>query len=90
MAKDCQYCGTSVFIPESGAIVLNPKDTKKEGKNLPLAISHESNDAQVYEYNSREELKSSLHVLFEGTTVLVAYHKQRTIPFLSYIYSASF
>lgn len=66
MAKDCQYCGTSVYIPKNGSIVLNPNHLQKEDLKLELPLAYESKEAYVYQYENLEELKVSLHKLFDG------------------------
>ncbi|WP_281975858.1 EAL domain-containing protein [Halobacillus litoralis] len=68
MAKDCQYCGTSIFIPESGAIVFNPEHIKEVVKQFPLPLAHESEEAYVFHYHSQAELKASIEVLFKTST----------------------
>ncbi|MYL50412.1 EAL domain-containing protein [Halobacillus litoralis] len=68
MAKDCQYCGTSVFIPEQGALVLNPKHINQAGKEPSLPLNHESPEAKVYIYRSKEELRLALVDWFEAST----------------------
>ncbi|MEC3885049.1 EAL domain-containing protein [Halobacillus sp. HZG1] len=60
MAKDCQYCGTSVFIPNQGALVFNSKHSQLGENKFPLPLTHESPDAKVYAYRSKDELRLAL------------------------------
>ncbi|REJ05397.1 EAL domain-containing protein [Halobacillus trueperi] len=68
MAKDCQYCGTSVFIPEQGALVLNSIHPHQGGKEFPLRLTYESPEAKVYSYKNKDELRLALVDWFEGST----------------------
>ncbi|WP_226583857.1 EAL domain-containing protein [Halobacillus litoralis] len=64
MAKDCQFCGTSVFIPKEGSIVAKHSDIDNYFEGSSLSLVHENQDTLIYKYNSLSELKSALEVIF--------------------------
>ncbi|MFC7061474.1 EAL domain-containing protein [Halobacillus seohaensis] len=63
MSVDCQFCGTSVILPESGAIVLSNK-TKESTFHLP--VHHEDENAIIHNYDSHSQLLDSLHSLLQN------------------------
>ncbi|MFC7320271.1 EAL domain-containing protein [Halobacillus campisalis] len=57
MGADCQFCGTSVLLPENGAVVVN-KNAPQEVFRLP--VSHEDEEALIYDYQTLAELLEAM------------------------------
>ncbi|KHE69085.1 EAL domain-containing protein [Halobacillus sp. BBL2006] len=66
MGKDCQFCGTSVHLPDRGAIILNRSNVDKEDRLENLTVHHENEEAIVFNYHSQQELQLSLETLFQS------------------------
>lgn len=65
MSKDCQFCGTSVTLPEKGALVINRKNVHADQKPLELTIDYEDKDTMVIQYTSIPSLVATLELLRE-------------------------
>ncbi|MBA2173285.1 EAL domain-containing protein [Halobacillus locisalis] len=68
MSKDCQFCGTSVTLPEKGALVINRKNVHMDGEPRDLAIDYQDNDTVVFQYSSIDNLVATLELLYQKNT----------------------
>ncbi|RWZ59731.1 EAL domain-containing protein [Halobacillus fulvus] len=64
MAKDCQFCGTDVSLPERGALVMNRKNVNQELQTHRFTIDEQDENTVVFPFSSLDELSSSIDLFY--------------------------
>ncbi len=64
MGNDCQFCGTSLQLPKCGGLIINRKTLSKDQVPRNLSVQHQDEEVLILNYQSLEELQSSLALLF--------------------------
>ncbi|WP_079478410.1 EAL domain-containing protein [Halobacillus salinus] len=67
MSKDCQFCGTSVTLPNKGALVINRKNVDVEQQS-ELLIDYQDDETMVFQYTTMSNLVTTLELLRKRNT----------------------
>ncbi|MBH0231521.1 EAL domain-containing protein [Halobacillus yeomjeoni] len=65
MAKDCQYCGTQVIVPDQGSLVVNHKDVRWEEYPPKLMSPRINEDAVIFSYQNKQQLQAAVRSFYE-------------------------
>ncbi|MCA0972753.1 EAL domain-containing protein [Halobacillus litoralis] len=65
MSKDCQFCGTSVTLPERGALVINRKNVHMDQPPSEIVLDYQDESTMVFQYTSVPNLVATLELLTE-------------------------
>ncbi|MFG6148226.1 hypothetical protein [Halobacillus sp. B23F22_1] len=71
MAADCQFCGTSVLLSNTGAFIVNKQ---REQAAIHLPVHYEDQAQIIHNYHSNAQLLASLHIIFQKSTPCVWIH----------------